>query len=260
MGPMRSFDGWRVLVTGASRGIGAACARALLDEGAHVALTARDDGALRAVARDAERAVVLPADLGDDAARDALVGRATEALGGLDGLVLAAGVARHAPFEALSEEALRAQLDLNLVAPLMLLQRALPTLREGRGSVVLIGSTLAERPAPGTTAYAASKAALHAATRQLAAELAPAVRVNAVAPGVVDTAMVRALRLAPGEAKPEGTEHRARVDEQLEGLRRLHPMGRLGRPEDVAAAALHLLGAEWCTGTVLTVDGGLTAR
>jgi len=252
------FDGWKVLVTGASRGIGAACARALLDAGAQVALVGRDERALAAVAGGSDRAVVLGADLGDRAARDAVVDRAVAALGGLDGLVLAAGIASHTPFEALDEDALRAQLELNLVAPLMMLRRALGPLRAGRGSAVLVGSTLADRPAPTTTAYAASKAGLHNATRQLAAELAP-VRVNCVSPGVVDTAMTRAPRLLPGEEMPVGAELEARIEGQLEALRSLHPLARLGTPEEIADAALYLLGAEWTTGAILTVDGGLTA-
>jgi 3-oxoacyl-[acyl-carrier protein] reductase len=256
---MSRFDEWKVLVTGASRGIGAACATALLSEGAQVALVGRDANALASVAGGSEKAVTLAADLTDAERRDGVVDRAVEVLGGLDGMVLAAGVAMHTPFEALSEEALRRQLDLNLVAPLMLVRQALPALRSGRGSVVLLGSTLADRPARATTAYAASKAGLHNATRQLAAELAPAVRVNAVSPGVVDTAMTRALRLAPGEPMPQGPELEERVNAQLEQLRALHPLGRLGTSEEIAEAALHLLGAEWTTGAILTVDGGLTA-
>lgn len=256
---MGRYDGWKVLVTGASRGIGAACARALMQEGARVALVGRDESALASVAEGSERAVALTADLTDPESRDGVVDRAAAALGGLDGLVLAAGVATHAPFEALEETALRDQLELNLVAPLMMVQRALPSLRAGHGSVVMIGSTLADRPAPTTTAYAASKAGLHTATRQLAAELAP-VRVNAVSPGVVDTAMTRALRLGPGEPMPQGPELEERVKGQLDELRSLHPLGRLGTPVEIAEAVLHLLGAEWTTGAILTVDGGLTAR
>jgi len=83
--------------------------------------------------------------------------------------------------------------------------------------------------------------------------------VNAVSPGVCDTAMTRALRLAPGEPMPQGAELEARVGEQLDELRGLHPLGRLGTPEEIAEAALYLLAAEWTTGAILTVDGGLTA-
>lgn len=254
---MTSFAGWKVLVTGASRGIGAACARALLQRGAAVALVGRDEEALEAVAGAPGEALVLAADLADGEARDRVVERAAETLGGLDGLALCAGVAMHRPFEALDEGVLRRQLDLNFVTPLMMVQRALPHLSE-RGSVVFVGSSLADRPAPATTAYAASKAALHNATRQLAVELRP-IRVNCVSPGVVDTAMARALRLAPGEPEPRGDELDERVSAQLDALRSLHPLGRLGTPEEIAAAVLYLLGAAWTTGTILTVDGGLTA-
>lgn len=252
-------DGWKVLVTGASRGIGAACVRALLDGGAHVALVGRHQRGLAEVAAGSSRAAVVTADLADADARASAVDGAVAGLGGLDALVLAAGVAMHTPFEALTESAFRRQLELNLLAPLMMVQQALPHLRAGRGSVVFVGSTLADRPAPTTTAYAASKAGLHNATRQLAAELAP-VRVNCVSPGVVDTAMTRAVRLLPGESMPEGAELEARVEGQLEALRSLHPLERLGTPEEIAAAVLHLLAAEWTTGSILTVDGGLTAR
>ncbi len=254
---MTSFDGWKVLVTGASRGIGAACARALLERGAAVALVGRDEGALAAAAESPGEAVVLVADLADGQARDRVVDRAADALGGLDGLVLSAGVAMHRPFEMLDEDVLRRQLELNFVAPVMMAKRALSHLSD-RGSVVFVGSTLAERPAPTTTAYAASKAALHNATRQLAVELVP-IRVNCVSPGVVDTAMTRALRLMPGEPMPLDTELGARVSEQLESLRLLHPLGRLGEADEIADAVLYLLGAAWTTGTILTVDGGLTA-
>jgi len=127
----------------------------------------------------------------------------------------------------------------------------------GGGAIVQLASTLGLRPAPDTSAYAASKAALIAATRAFALELAPEVRVNAVAPGVVDTEMVRRLRREPDLGAGRGREAEA-VAQQLEGLARLHPLGRLGTPEEVAKAVLFLLDASWVTGTVLTVDGGLT--
>jgi NAD(P)-dependent dehydrogenase (short-subunit alcohol dehydrogenase family) len=121
---------------------------------------------------------------------------------------------------------------------------------QGSGCIVLVASTLALGPAPLTTAYAASKAALISAARSLALELGPrGVCVNAVAPGVVDTDMVRNLRpRADGAPHPEPERALA---EQLEALRKLHLLGRLGRPQDV------LLCAPYVTGSVLTVDGGL---
>ena len=126
---------------------------------------------------------------------------------------------------------------------------------------MVLSSTLAMRPAPTTIAYAASKAALIAMVKAAALELAPdGIRVNAVAPGVVETDMTRALRLAPGEPMPLGEEHEARVAAQLDALRRLHPLGRLGTPEEIAEAITFVLDAAWATGSVLTIDGGLTMR
>jgi 3-oxoacyl-[acyl-carrier protein] reductase len=122
------------------------------------------------------------------------------------------------------------------------------------GSIVVLASTLAFRSAPTTSAYAASKAALLSAAKSAALELAPRIRVNALAPGVVDTDMVRVPRRALG-----ANEDAAPVlAEQLEALRKLHPLGRLGTAEEVAEAALYLLEASWLTGSVLTIDGGLT--
>jgi NAD(P)-dependent dehydrogenase (short-subunit alcohol dehydrogenase family) len=125
--------------------------------------------------------------------------------------------------------------------------------------MLFVTSTLADRPAPTTTVYGATKGALTSMTRTLALELAPdRIRVNALAPGVIDTDMVRAPRLAPGEAMPEGDARRAREEAQLAELARLHPIGRVGRPEEVAEAADFLLHAQFATGTVLVLDGGLS--
>jgi 3-oxoacyl-[acyl-carrier protein] reductase len=123
--------------------------------------------------------------------------------------------------------------------------------RRGQGAIVFIASTLVERAAKLTAAYAASKAAVVSAARSLALELAPQVRCNVVAPGLVDTDMIRASR----SGQPLGE---AELAAQLESLRALHPLGRLGRPEEVADAVCFLLRSEWITGSVLTVDGGLS--
>lgn len=251
----------RLLVTGASRGIGRAVAEALLAGGRRVALSARNEARLAEVAARGEgRAAVLARDLLDDPS--GLVAEARDALGGLDGLVHAAGIADYTAAPDVPVEELERAYRLHVRAPMVLTQELARALRaEGRpGAVVHIGSTLALRNAPMTSAYAASKAALHRLAQAHALELAAdRIRVNVVAPGVVETDMVRALRLGPGEVAPTGAEREARVAAQLEALRRLHPLGRLGRPADVAGAVLYLLDAEWVTGTVLVVDGGVTA-
>ncbi len=256
----------RVLVTGASRGIGRAIATRLLGEGREVVLVARDRGALEEVARAApDHAHVLEADLTTDidvVERAVAMLSGLDGRGGLDGLVHAAGVATHAPLEAISDAQLESAWGIHLRAPLRLTQALAKHLRAQKrsGSIVLISSTLALRPAAGTLAYSAAKAAMVALTKGAALELAPdGIRVNTLAPGVVDTEMVRALRLAPGEAMPTGHAHEARVAAQLEALRKLHPIGRLGTPDEVAEAAVFLLDAAWATGSVLTLDGGLTA-
>lgn len=234
----------RVIVTGASRGIGAAIAEALRRRG---------DEVLGASRRGAEG--VLAADVGTEAGRNAIVDAARE--GPVDALVQAAGVIRYEGVGALADGSIAAQTATNFVGPMLLAQALVPELRRANGSIVNVASTLALRPAPLTAVYSATKAAMLAWTRVFAAELAPDVRVNAVAPGVVDTEMVRQVRLAPGEAMPADPE--ARVAAQLDALRALHPLGRLGAADDVAQAVLYLLDARWVTGSVLTIDGGLTA-
>jgi 3-oxoacyl-[acyl-carrier protein] reductase len=238
------------LVTGASRGIGRAVVELLVARGRTVIASARDASALAELKqRHGDKVVVLAQDLTVHPER--LVEDALE-VGTLSEVVLAAGIARYAPLVDTSEVDLRAQLETNFVAPYLLLQAV--ARRMQTGSIVVIASTLAFRNAPTTSAYAASKAALLSAAKSAALELAPHIRVNALAPGVVDTAMVRVPRreLAAGEDPTEV------VAQQLEALRALHPLARLGTPDDIAQAALYLLEASWLTGSVLTIDGGLT--
>ncbi|MFW6051520.1 MAG: SDR family NAD(P)-dependent oxidoreductase [Myxococcota bacterium] len=258
------YSSGRVLVTGASRGIGRAVVAALVARRARVVAVARDHKALDSVAAiDPSRVRPLAVDLTDPQGRDGVMERAVELMGGLDGLVNCAGVARHAPVGSIAEEDVRVQVETNLTAPLMLSQAAALRMRRQRtgGAIVNVASNLALRPAPGAAAYAATKAGLVAVTKGLAAELAEdGIRVNAVAPGVVDTDMARTPRVLPGEHPRAGAARKAQVARQLAELTRLHPLGRLGRPEDVAQAVLYLLDSTWTTGTVLVIDGGSMVR
>jgi 3-oxoacyl-[acyl-carrier protein] reductase len=204
----------------------------------------------------------LPAELADAAEVETLVPRAKDALGGLDGFVHCAGIIRYRPALEVPRAELEAQLAVNFTAAFRLSQqvaRELVAAGSG-GAIVHVASTLATNPAAGTAAYAAAKAALIAWTRSLALELAPdSIRVNAVAPGIIDTDMVHVLRSRGAE--PMADEERAkRVSEQLATLAALHPLGRLGSAEEVAQAVCYLLEATFVTGTVLVIDGGLTLR
>ncbi|HYX91051.1 MAG TPA: SDR family oxidoreductase [Myxococcaceae bacterium] len=252
----------RVLVTGGGTGIGRSVAERLLGDGGRVVVVGRRAEPLESLARaHPDRAFALPADLGDRHARDGLVRRARDLLGGLDGMVHSAGEVLHQPFGHIDERALRSQMEVNLIAPLRLGEEALEVLEPG-GAMVFVSSTLAVRPISTSAVYSAAKAGLSGVMRALAiAGASRRIRANAVVAGVVDTEMVRALRTLPGEPEPATeSERRARVDAQLRALAALHPLGRLGTADEVADSVVHLLAAQWTTGADLVVDGGLLLR
>jgi NAD(P)-dependent dehydrogenase (short-subunit alcohol dehydrogenase family) len=231
------------------------CARRSPSAGGEVAVALRDDSSIAAWAERSPTARALRVDLRNEDDTAGLVARASAALGGLDVLVNCAGVVHYTALGAVSRAELLAQLELNFVAPFVLSQQAALHMRAaGGGAIVNVASTLGIRPAPLTAAYAASKAALLSLTRSLALEFAPEVRVNAVAPGVIDTDMVRVLR---GESVVGDGDRSAQLEAQLSALRALHPLRRLGTPAEVAEAVLFLIGAKFVTGSVLVADGGL---
>lgn len=251
----------RVLVTGGGTGIGLACCEAILAAGGQVVAVGRRAGPLEALAaRFPGRAFALVADINHPTLRETLFTQAAERMGGLDGFVHSAGHVVHELPGHISDATLHAQLEVNLIAPLRLGEQALAFLPEG-GAMVFIGSTLAIRPIATSAVYSAAKAGLMQVMRVLALAGAPRhIRANMVLPGVVDTEMVREVRLSPGEMPLDAASHAARVAQQCEALRALHPMGRLGYPADIAASVVHLLGAPWITGTAMVVDGGLMLR
>jgi NAD(P)-dependent dehydrogenase (short-subunit alcohol dehydrogenase family) len=247
----------KVLVTGGGTGIGLAVCEALLAAGGSVVAVGRREGPLQALAgRFPGRAFALQADLADARDCEGLLQRAAGLLGGLDGFVHSAGNVVHEPPGHIRDAALRSQLELNLVAPLRLGEQALSVLEPG-GGMVFISSTLAHKPVVTSAAYSAAKAGLLQVVKVLGLSGAPRrIRANAVLPGVVDTDMVRAVRLQPGEPALSPEEAAQRVETQLSGLAALHPLG-LGAPAHVAGAVVYLLGAPWTTGAELVVDGGL---
>lgn len=254
--PMRSRFVSRVaLVSGAGSGIGRAVAEALGLEGASVALLGRTSEKLEETASrlPPDRSLVIAGRHEDPADASFAVRRTVEVFGGLDVLVNNAGVFVGGSAERTLEEDWSRAIAVNLTGPFLLSREALPHLRRRRGSIVNVGSTLGSRPIPGALPYAVAKAGLVMLTTATAAEEARhGVRVNAVAPGVVDTPI-----------------HRTRVGEDpadiayfLEEMGKLHPLGRIGRPEDIAAAVLFLASddSSWTTGVVLPVDGGILLK
>jgi len=248
-----------VVVTGATRGIGRATVDAILERGGRVVAIARNERLLAALQASAPNRIrALTADLRHLDRISELASRANDAFGSVDGLVNCAGIARYEPVGAIGLDSVEAQLRVNLAAPLLLSQALAVHFRVPGGSIVNVSSTLSERAAPHTVVYAATKAALNAVTKGLALELAPTgVRVNAVLPGGVETDMLRTPRLRPGETLDPGAIE-ARVASQLADLTALHPLGRLGTPEEVAAVIISVLDQTWQTGSLVTIDGGLS--
>ncbi|QAY79503.1 3-oxoacyl-[acyl-carrier-protein] reductase [Sphingosinicella sp. BN140058] len=242
---MFDLNGMTALVTGASGGIGSAIARALAERGARVALSGTREEALQAVAAEiGGDPVILPANLSDGAAVDALVPQAVEALGKLDILVNNAGVTRDNLAMRMKDEEWADVIRVNLEAGFRLSRAALkPMMRAKYGRIVSITSVVGATGNPGQANYAASKAGLVGMSKALAQEVASRnITVNCVAPGFIRSAMTDAL--------PEA---------QKDNLMGKIPAGRLGEGIDVAAAVLYLASREaaYVTGQTLHVNGGM---
>ena len=233
-------------MTGASRGIGAAVARALDGAGARVALAARDLPALEAEAAGLTTApVVLQVDLASAEAPADLAARAVAALGPVDILVNNAAVAVRLPTVDVDAELIDRLYAVNVRAPLLLTAALIPTLAERQGSIVNLSSVSGVVGTPNRAAYAATKGAVDAMTRSLAIELGPlGIRVNSVAPGVVDTDLWARNKAVPGVVE--------RIEEQT-------PLRRWAQPDDIADVVAFLASdaARFVTGETLCADGGM---
>ena len=244
----RCLSGRTALVTGASRGIGAATAGALDQAGARVALVARDRSRLEEVASGLTNSpVVVTADLGvveevEEAARQAL-----GALGDVDVLVNNAAIAYRIPTVETTAGIIDQMMAVNVRAPLLLVAALVPSMAAmGRGSIINLSSVSGLVGTPRRAAYAATKGALDAATRSLAMELGPmGIRVNSVAPGVVDTDLWAKNKAIPGV---------------VESIEALTPLGRWATPGDIADVIVFLASdaARFVTGETLCADGGMT--
>lgn len=230
------------LITGAAHGIGRATARRLLDDGWRAGVVDLRAGDLARVYRThARRVEIVEGDIGDETTARRAVAAVIEKFGRLDGVVSNAGIMIRKPIRQLTLAEWRRVLDVNLTAAFLLAKAAERALRRHKGAFVSIASTRAEMSEPNTEAYSATKGGLVALTHALAMSLAP-VRVNCVSPGWIATKDYDRLR---------------RKDHAQ------HPVGRVGKPEDIAEIAAYLLDGEksgFVTGANFTVDGGMTKK
>jgi NAD(P)-dependent dehydrogenase (short-subunit alcohol dehydrogenase family) len=245
------FHGRSFLVTGASSGIGRACAQALGAEGASVACAgrrrARLDDVAGAIVAAGGRSIVLEGDVRDEATCASWVRETAQRFGGLDGLINAAGVIGTGAFHETTPTEWDRVMDSNLRSVFLVTRAATPELIRKKGSVVNISSVAGPRPYANLTAYCVSKAAIDQFTRCAALDMAThGVRVNAVNPGVVVTELHTVTNAIPDYSG------------FLERSKTTHPIGRVGQPGEVATLVLWLLSdeASWITGATYAIDGG----
>lgn len=245
-----AIAGKRVLVSGASSGVGEAAARAFVAEGAFVALLARRADRLQSIAAElGENASAIPVDVSDHDAVARAVSAANEFLGGIDVVVNAAGIAQEAALADLSASDWRRMIDIDLSGTFYVAREAaLLMLASGGGSIINIGSDLGSVGHAGYAHYGAAKAGVIGLTKNMAAELAPTVRVNVVCPGPIDTPMME------GELAGAEDPERARRD----GMAKV-PLGRFATANEIVAAIrLFAVEAPFATGAILPIDGGTT--
>jgi 3-oxoacyl-[acyl-carrier protein] reductase len=250
---MKKLEGKVALVTGAARGIGAAIAERLAADGASVAInyaTSKEDAEALAerIRGNGGKAKAIQADIGNPSQAKAFVDAAVKELGRLDILVNNAGKFHIGPIGTVDEADVRSLFAVNVEGPIFATQAAASYFSTEGGRVINVSSIAATHSLPGLSVYSATKAALDALTRVWAAELGPrGVTVNAVAPGAVDTAMLKAATPRMGG------------EEAVKGMVARTPLGRLGTTSDVADVVAFLASpdARWVTGQVVEVSGGI---
>lgn len=246
---MKNLTALSVIITGGGSGIGEATAHHLAGAGAKVTICGRRADRVESVARAiGPNCAWVTADVTKEADRRNLIDTAVRHGGGIDAVVSNAGNMERKPVEEWTEDRLQQIFNDNVVAGMMLTQAALPHLSASAGSIVFVGSVYTVRAYPGAAPYAATKGALETLTRVLATELGERkIRVNAIRPGAVPTEInVRAGVFTEDAAL-----------KRLESLANHHAIGRIGTSDEIAEGIEYLLRAEWVTGSILAVDGGM---
>ena len=223
----------KILVIGGSKGIGKACTELLLEEGHEVIVAARSNDEISH----------LPIEFLDlDVTKDVSV---LEDLDALNGLIYCPGSINLKPFHRLDANDFQNDLEINLFGAIKSIQTCLPALKTGNGSIVLFSTVAVTQGMPFHSSVSVSKGAIEGLMRSLAAEYAPAIRVNAIAPSLTETPLASAL--ISNEKKKEASEAR-------------HPLKRIGKAEDIASLAVHLVSknGNWISGQVIGVDGGMS--
>jgi 3-oxoacyl-[acyl-carrier protein] reductase len=247
----KKLAGKVAVVTGASKGIGAAIAKHLAAEGAAVVVNyaSSKTGAASVVAeitKTGGKAIAVQADVARKGDIDRLFAETSNAFGSLDILVNNAGIYEFAPIENITEENFHKQFNLNVLGLILATQAAVKLFGPAGGSIINISSVVSNMAVPNSAVYSGTKGAVDAITRSLATELGPRkIRVNAINPGMVETEGVHAAGIAESDMRKQ-------VEAQT-------PLGRIGQPQDIATAAVFLASSdsEWITGETLVIAGGL---
>jgi NAD(P)-dependent dehydrogenase (short-subunit alcohol dehydrogenase family) len=246
---MKPIKEMSVVITGGGSGIGEATARYLAAQGAKVTICGRREDRIKTVAKEiGSNCAWVTADVTISADRQKLIDAAIAHAGRIDALISNAGNMERKPVEEWTEERLLQVFNDNVISGMMLTQVALPHLVATEGAIIFIGSVYTVRAYPGAAPYAATKGALEALVKVLATELGPRkIRVNAVRPGAVLTEINQRAGLYDDEAAAK----------RLESIANHHAVGRIGTSLEIAEGIEYLIRAEWVTGTVLSVDGGM---
>ena len=249
--PNKKLAGKVAVVTGASKGIGAAIATRLAAEGAAVVINYASsktgaDNVAREVTSDGGKAIAVQGDMSKKADIERLFAETKRVFDSIDILVNNAGIYEFAPLEAITEEHFHKQINVNVLGPILATQAALKLFGPSGGSIVNISSVVSSMAVPNAAVYSATKGAVDALTRSLSKELGPRrIRVNAINPGMVETEGVHAAGIA-------GSDTQKQVEAQAS-------LGRIGQPQDIAAAAVFLASSDsaWITGETFVISGGM---